>query len=206
VNGDGRDDIITFTRGDTADVWVALSTGSSFGPSAKWHDFFAVFAEIPAVGDVNGDGRDDIITFTRGPGAEVYVALSDGVRFVQYTWRWHDFFAVNDELPGVADVNGDGRDDIVTFTRGSAADVYVALSTGSGFGPGLKWHDNFAIGTEAPGLGDTNGDGRADILTFTRGDLADVFVATSTGGAFGPGLKWHDHFALSAEIPRPSVI
>lgn len=206
VNGDGRADIITFTRGDAADVYVALSTGSGFGPGLKWHDHFAVGAEMPAVGDVNGDGRDDIVTFVRGPSADVFVALSNGVRFVQDAWKWHDFFAVDVELAGVADVNGDGREDIVTFTRGSAADVYVALSTGSGFGAGVKWHDFFAAGTEAPGLGDANGDGRADILTFTRGDLADVYVATSTGSAFGPGLKWHDHFAAGTEIPRPSLI
>ena len=31
------------------------------------------------------------------------------------------------------DFNGDRRTDIVTFTRGSAADVYVALSNGSRF-------------------------------------------------------------------------
>src|SRR4051794_27091511 len=59
---------------------------------------------------------------------------------------------------GVAgDFNGDGRDDIVTFTRGAAADVYVALSNGSSFqGTGVKWHDYFAAGTETPLVGDFN--------------------------------------------------
>jgi len=37
-NGDGRADILAFTRGTPAqsDVWVATSTASAFGPSAKW--------------------------------------------------------------------------------------------------------------------------------------------------------------------------
>lgn len=102
------------------------------GTGWKWHDFFAVGTEVPAVGDFDGDGREDIVTFTRGAAADVYVALSTGSSFAGTGWKWHDFFAVGDETPAVGDFDGDGRDDIVTFTRGSAADVFVALSTGSG--------------------------------------------------------------------------
>ena len=203
-NGDGRDDIVTFTRGAAADVYVALSNGSSFvGTGVKWHDFFAVGTETPLVGDFNGDGKDDIVTFTQGAAADVYVALSNGSRFVGTGVKWHDFFAVGDEVPAVGDFNGDGRDDIVTFTRGAAADVYVALSNGSSFvGTGVKWHDFFAVGNEVPAVGDFNGDGRDDIVTFTRGAAADVYVALSNGSSFvGTGVKWHDFFAVGNELP-----
>ena len=90
-NGDGRDDIVTFTRGTTADVYVALSTGNSFtGTGVKWHDYFAAGTETPLVGDFNGDGKDDIATFTRGPAADVYVALSTGYSFTGTGVKWHD--------------------------------------------------------------------------------------------------------------------
>ncbi|GLY91910.1 DUF2961 domain-containing protein [Actinoallomurus iriomotensis] len=207
VNGDGKDDIITFTRGDAADVYVSFSDGTKFVQDAwKWHDHFAVGDEIPAVGDVDGDGRADIITFTRGTNADVYVSLSDGTRFVQDAWKWHDHFAVGDEIPAVGDVNGDGKDDIITFTRGDAADVYVSLSDGTKFvQDAWKWHDHFAAGTEVPGIGDFDGDGRADAVTFTRGTAADVYVSLSDGTRFvQDGWKWHDHFAADDEWPQPS--
>jgi hypothetical protein len=51
-------------------------------------------------------------------------------------------------VPAVGDFNGDGRDDVVTFTRDNTADAYVALSIGSSFGPGVKWHDFFAANDE----------------------------------------------------------
>ncbi|WP_245848197.1 glucosaminidase domain-containing protein [Lentzea kentuckyensis] len=208
-NGDGKDDIATFTRGDAADVYVALSTGSGFtGTSVKWHDHFAVGSEVPAVGDFNGDGKDDIATFTRGDTGDVYVALSTGSSFSGDGVKWHDFFSIGGELPAVGDFNGDGKDDIATFTRGDAADVYVALSTGSAFsGTSVKWHDHFAVGGETPGVGDFNGDGKADIVTFTRGTTGDVYVSLSTGSGFsGDGVKWHDFFSIGAEIPAPAVL
>jgi hypothetical protein len=203
-NGDGKDDIATFTKGASADVYVALSTGSSFvGTGVKWHDYFAAGTETPLVGDFNGDHRDDIATFTRGASADVYVALSTGWSFSGTGVKWHDYFAAGSETPAVGDFNGDGKDDIATFTRGAAADVYVALSTGSSFaGTGVKWHDYFAAGSELASVGDFNGDHRDDIVTFTRGAAADVYVALSRGSYFaGTGVKWHDYFAVGAEIP-----
>ncbi|SCL72829.1 N-acetylmuramoyl-L-alanine amidase [Micromonospora peucetia] len=203
-NGDNRDDIIAFTHGTLADVYVSLSTGTNFTPSTKWHDWFAPGTEIAAVGDVNGDGKDDIITFTHDNAADVYVALSTGTSFTGTAVKWHEYFSITGEYPALGDVNGDGRDDIITFTQGpaTASDVIVALSTGSSFGAPQKWHDLFAVGTEQPRVGDINGDGKDDIVTFTCDTNADVYAAVSTGTTFtGTTVKWNDFFCLSGEFP-----
>ena len=203
-NGDGKDDIATFTRGNAGDVFVALSDGSKFnGNGVKWHDNFCMGTEIPLVGDFNGDGKDDIVTFTRGTANDVFVALSDGSKFTGTAVKWHDYFCTGAEIPLVGDFSGDGKADIATFTRGTSGEVFVATSTGTAFtGTGTKWHDKFCYGSEIPVAGDYNGDKKCDILTFLLNATADVYGATSSGKTFsGSGVKVHDWFGLPNEIP-----
>ena len=71
----------------SAPVYVSLSDGSRFQTSRVWHTFFSLKGEIPLVGDFNGDGKDDIVTFVQKKQnnigtAPVYVALSNGTRFL----------------------------------------------------------------------------------------------------------------------------
>ncbi|WP_158888180.1 FG-GAP-like repeat-containing protein [Amycolatopsis anabasis] len=204
-NGDGKDDIARFTRGDAGRVYVSLSDGTKFVQTDwQWHGHFALGEEIPAIGDFNGDGKDDIATFIRGGSGQVYVSLSNGSQFVEDGWLWRSGFALGESLPSTGDFDGDGKDDIVAFSWDSAAVVTVARSTGTSFEPGnSRWHSHFALGGEIPGTGDFDGDGRSDVVTFTRGDSADVYVSLSDGKRFvQDGWKWHDNFA-GGGYPEP---
>src|SRR5690606_37834147 len=105
------DDFITFTRGTTCDVYVGanLPLWGNFHPVTKWHDSFACGEEVPLVGDFTGDGRSDIVTFTRGWNCDVYVAKSTGATFSGTAVKWHETFACLVAVPAVGDFNGDGR-------------------------------------------------------------------------------------------------
>jgi len=207
-DGDGRDDIAAFVRSSKTgsgkgDVYVALSTGSGFGPGKIWHGNFCIGDEIPRAGDFDGDGKDDVACFVRNE-SDVYVALSTGSSFAAAV-RWQDYFCLPGEWPEVGDFDGDGRDDIVTFVKGTksgsaANDVYVSVSNGTTFLPGKKWHDSFSWGSEIPFTGDFDGDGKDDIITFKR-QAADVYIALSDGNGFGSGQLWHKQFCLATEEP-----
>ncbi len=200
-NGDGRDDVAGFARGTDGGVFVALSDGTKFGTPVKWHSSFALGTAMPAVGDVNGDNKDDIVGFSGGEAADVFVALSDGTKFGASA-NWQDNLAPDANRAAVGDIDGDGKDDVVSFSNGQ---VNAAISTGSAFGAARQWNANFAPGDELPGIGDFTGDGKFDIVTFTRGSTGKVYVGASDGARFGAGVQWHNHFAVGAEVPRPSV-
>lgn len=195
VNGDRRDDVVGF--GD-AGVYVSLSTGSSFSPASLWIAEYGYnaggwrIAQHPRVlADVNGDGRKDIVGFANDG---TYVSLSTGVNFSSIS-KWNAEYGyvtggwrVEFHPRELADVNGDGRQDVVGFANDG---VYVALSTGTTFTQASRWIDTY--GYVAGGwrvekhprlLADVNGDGKQDIVGF--GD-AGVYLSLSTGASFGIG-------------------
>ncbi len=188
VNGDGRPDIVTANE-TSDDVTVLLGNGDgSFAPAAS--SPFATdasYAYSVAVADVNGDGRPDIVTANSDPPFNVTVLLGNGDG--SFAPAAGSPFAVGAFNPGsvaVADVNGDGRPDIVTANGGSD-NVTVLLGNGAGsFAPAVG--SPFAVGTGggAVAVADVNGDGRPDIVTVNSESSNATVLLGSGAGSFAP--------------------
>ena len=213
VNGDGFDDIVGF---GSTNVFVSLSRGDGTfdSPIASqpgltvnvggWSDN-NTYPRMLA--DVNGDGFDDIVGFGS---TNVFVSLSRGdgtfdspiasqPGFTVNVGGWSD----NNTYPRMlADINGDGFDDIVGF---GSTKVYTSLAKEDGTfdspiasQPGLTvnvggWTDN---NTYPRVVGDVNGDGKDDLIGFGS---SDVFVSlsetTETTVTPPPSSSWENPLA-----------
>ncbi len=127
-----------------------------------------------------------------GSRATRYVALSSGSSFQQYTlWRANTGAGANARF--VADVTGDGRADLATFTNGSGAvnsgTWHVGASSGTGFAALTTWRTGFGGNTTRQFLADTTGDGKADAVYFAAWD-GSWYTTPSTGSAFGAPAAW----------------
>ena len=184
VNGDGKADIIGFGNNS---VLVSLSNGSSFGSPTIWNSGYTngwnTTNHIRTLADVNGDGKADIIGFGNN---SVLVSLSNGTSFGSptiwnsgYTNGWN----TTNHTRTLADVNGDGKADIIGFGNNS---VLVSLSNGSSFGSPTIWNSGYTNGWNTTNhtrtLADVNGDGKADIIGFGNND---VLVSFSNNSSFG---------------------
>ncbi|NQU45315.1 VCBS repeat-containing protein, partial [bacterium] len=224
-NNDNRADVVGFADNG---VVIAYSTGSSFLTPVLVTDEFGRLskgwdtAKHPRlIGDVNGDGRADIVGFanrivvvalgnntggvdTPSPWLEGDANKADPTR-EESTW-FTEYFGIRVQRhPRIlADVNGDGNDDIVLFDNGG---VRVALSNGvNRFQNGQWWSESFGYGssysTYAMGgyydggwsasrnqrvLADVNGDNRADVVGLDR---SRIVVGLSTGGYLNLPAVW----------------
>ncbi|KAJ2925172.1 hypothetical protein H1R20_g11912, partial [Candolleomyces eurysporus] len=210
VNGDGIPDIVAFGE---KRVFVALGNGDGTFAAPRTvldRDFtysgfgWRVDVHPRTLGDLTGDGRADIIGFAN---AGVYVALNNGDgTFQKHKLVVKDFGAVAggwrvEKHPRfVADVNGDGRGDIVGF---GDAGVYVAIGNGDGTFQAPKlvisnfgynaggWrvdkHPRFVV--------DLTGDGAADIIGFGQDA---VWVSYNDGkGNFGYVQQFTEEFSYN---------
>ncbi|MDO7852658.1 FG-GAP-like repeat-containing protein, partial [Hymenobacter convexus] len=121
--------IVTANTGsNTAGVLLGLASGG-FAPVNNYPSGTGGSPLSVAVGDVNGDGRPDIVTANTGSNtAGVLLGLASGGFAPVSTYSTGT--ASGPDGIAVADVNGDGRPDLLTGNSRNGA-VAVLLNTGT---------------------------------------------------------------------------
>jgi hypothetical protein len=172
---------------------LLLALGAA-GPAA-WGQSFSPMVAYPtgpsavnpqglAVGDMNGDGRVDIVTANSGSSTvSVLSGLVSGGFGPAATYTTGGTGLPYDVAIG--DTNGDGRPDIVVPNSGQSTIGVLLGRAGGGFMPA----STYALGTNlvpsSIALGDVTGDGRLDIVAVVNGNAAGICVlAGLAGGGF----------------------
>jgi hypothetical protein len=159
-----------------------------------------------AVGDVNGDGVDDLIVGT-GPGAATQVMVLDGRdgKTPLFTMSPFEASFTGGVFVAAGDVNGDGVDDIViTPDMGGGPRVLVIDGKTSAVLANFFGIDDpsFRGGARAA-LGDVNGDGVED-LVVAAGFQGGPRVAAFDGTTLRPGQTarklFNDFFAFEQTL------
>jgi hypothetical protein len=189
VNGDKRQDVVGFGRDG---VWLATSPTDSFSAASMLADFgyqsgWRVTRHVRMLGDLNGDKLEDLVGFAD---AGVYRALSTGTGFGGATFGMADFgynqgWRLERHVRLLADVNGDGRKDIVAF---GDEGVWTAVSTDSGFAAAqfvlaeFGYNQGWRARRHPRFVADLNGDGYQDIVGF-----GEDLIYRALGGPTGFG-------------------
>jgi len=124
-------------------VAPALQTGT-LGPLQGWADVTDTTQAQSqvAVEDVNRDGMSDVVILraTGASGSELVGLISSGTRFSRVSMWTSASFQESASKIAAADLNGDGRGDLVVlYDAGSAGTrLYEFISTGSSFRPGVR--------------------------------------------------------------------
>jgi hypothetical protein len=140
-----------------------------------------------AVGDLNGDGKLDVVTANYGPdttnGANsVTVCLGDGAGgfSAANTVTASTLSVSNPNGIAIADVTGDGKPDIVVSLWQNAYSILAGNGNGTFRAPSTQTIVPPATNPYAVAVADLNGDGKADLI-FPNGNGISVFFGNGNG-------------------------
>jgi protocatechuate 3,4-dioxygenase beta subunit len=152
-----------------------------------------------AVGDLDHDGRDDLLAlYDRGrSGVALYRFLSTGSKFRQsLAFSARSGLAWSKAQLAAGDVTGDGRSDGLVLYAPTAAKAQLLVFSGTGatLAKQTFWSGNYAAGRARLAAGDVDSDGDCDVVCLYRrpdnGGRLDVFL--SSGKALAGPHVWYE--------------
>jgi hypothetical protein len=185
-NGDGNQDLAVANQNGNDVSVVSVLLGDGAGSFSAPTNFSAgTYPLSVAVGDFNGDGKQDLAV-ANVLSDNVSILLGDGAGSFSAPTNFgvgHNPYSV-----AVGDFNGDGKQDLAVANYGSN-NVSILLGNGAG---SFSAATNFGAGNypSSVAVGDFNGDGKQDLAT-ANATLDNVSILLGNGaGSFSAATNF----------------
>jgi hypothetical protein len=193
LNGDGRNDVVAIQGANNSGqllIYYQNASGGLDNPQVVNLDISPIGV---AIADVNNDGKADLIlsggkNVSIGWGGRVAVLLQDPSSGQLLTPLEYDYNSEGVGRIAVADLNGDGKNDVVLLAQqiGGPGNVVMFFQNAAGtFDPAVIYKDVNVTHDSEVHVADMDGDGKNDIVL--QSGLKQLAVIKQTApGIFSP--------------------
>jgi hypothetical protein len=186
LNGDGKQDLVTANVFDTVSVILGNGDGTFKAPTNYATGPTGQNPDSVAVGDVNEDGKPDLVVLNAESG-KISVLLGNGDGTFQAATQFATGNSAAPQSMVLGDFNGDGNPDVALA---DLVNVHVLLGNGNGtFQSSIK----LAAGNSPAAIvvGDFNGDDKLDLAVTSTNSNNMVSILLGNGnGTFQPSVSY----------------
>ncbi len=188
VNGDGKPDLIVANASDnTVSVLLNTTAPGAATPSFAAQQTFAT-GSVPisvTAADVNGDGKPDLIVANQNDNTVSVLLNTTAPGAATPSFAAQQTFATGSGPASVtvADVNGDGKPDlIVANENGNTVSVLLNTTAPGAATPSFAAQQTFATGSAPISVtaADVNGDGKPDLIVANANDSTVSVLLNTT--------------------------
>ena len=185
-NGDGRSDLAWRNADGTFTTWLGQPNGSFASNPGTGANPLDTSWRIVGTGDFNGDGGDDILWRHDSGVIGEWLGHSSGpftnnggaaANAVDNSWS----------VDGIADYNGDGRDDILWRHTSGEVGQWLGMPSGGFANNGGAAANAVDPSWTVVANGDFNGDGRADVLWRHSSGVFAEWQGSASGALVNAG-------------------
>jgi FG-GAP-like repeat/FG-GAP repeat len=206
INGDGKPDLVFADLSTSGNAIVLIQSATAAGTfAAPLNLSTGAMTSSVAVGDLNGDGKPDIVTAnfdSNGNNGSVTIFFQNASSPGTFAAGVSFPAGAQPQSVRIADVNGDGLPDLIVANRGPGNDgtgtpgvsvlLQDATHPGSFLAPvtySTPW------GAIDVAVGDLNGDGKPDLVVASLGPgptgaVSVLLQSTTTAGTFGTATSY----------------
>ncbi|WP_438292641.1 FG-GAP-like repeat-containing protein [Streptomyces sp. HUAS TT7] len=182
VNGDRCNDVLVRMASGELRAYTP-ACGAPLTPSTAYRSLgrgWNAYDTLVSPGDVDGDGRADLVARTSG--GDLYVYSDNGAlgfkEPVKAGWGWGGLLVV-----GAGDLTGDGKGDLLARDAAGVLWTYPGNGKG-GFADRIRLGAGWGGFDALVGAGDLDGDGRPDLLAREKNGTLWLYPGAGNG-AFG---------------------
>ncbi|MEP9364216.1 FG-GAP-like repeat-containing protein [Nocardioides sp. CN2-186] len=197
LTGDGIDDLLVSAADGTAQIRPGTGSGTFGDAQKKVLTSLAGHDLVTAVGDLNGDGRNDLVARAAGTGRlDAYLGRKKtGFKVKHLANVWGDY----NLLVGAGDLDGDGRADLLA--RDPSGTLWLHPGKGNGtFTARVQVAGSWKGYSTITGYGDFDGDGHSDLFVRSADTGYAAVIPSHGDGTFGHALGPLTGFAKVGKV------
>lgn len=187
-NGDGRDDLLLRSDAGWLTNWLGTASGGLSNNGANTSLFFEPEWKVAGNGDINGDGKADLLLRRDDGWLTNWLGTASG-NFANNGANPSLFFTPDWKIVSTGDFNGDGYTDILLRRDDGWVTNWTGNASGGFTNNGANTALFFTTDWKVIGTGDVNGDGKDDLILRRDDGWITDWLGTANGSFTNNGAN-----------------